>query len=80
MKPPENRHSGWIVDAPENVEEMQPPPDPETLFPSDDEVTENVQESIELKQEDRTIPLRPIDLTIDVQIPKDAEASNIQID
>lgn len=80
MKPPENRHSGWIVDTPENVEEMQPPPDPETLFPSDDDVAETIQESIELKKEERSIPLRPIDLAIDIQIPKDAEASNVQID
>lgn len=80
MKPPENRHSGWIVDAPEKVEELQPPPDPETLFPTEDEVIVRFQESIELKQEERSIPLRPIDVAIDLQIPKDTGATNVQID
>ncbi len=80
MKPLVTRHSGWIVDAPEKAEELQPPPNPEKLFPNEDEEIVSIQESIELKQEARTIPLRPIDLAIDLQIPKDTGTTPIPID
>lgn len=69
VKPPENQHSGWIIDAPEKVVERDPPPNPDFLFKREEEQPITVQESIELKTETAPLIINPIDMKMDVKLP-----------
>ena len=79
MKPPQVRHSGWIVDAPEQVEALQPPPNPESLFPKEEEMLVSTPDLIELTKEERAITLRPIDVPMNVSVPKNVDSANVEI-
>ena len=66
------KHSGYIVSAPEKHELGPPPLDPASLLPKEEEIALVIEETIELETAAMEIEIKPIEIQMDVSLPKDS--------
>jgi hypothetical protein len=65
----ETKFSGWIVPAPEEKVDRTPPPNPDFMFNREEAAQVVLEDSIELREDEPTIKIRPIEVKIDVKMP-----------
>lgn len=70
------KYSGYIVDAPEQFELGDPPPNPESLYLKEEDTPIVLNESIELEKEIAQIEIKPIDIELDVELPESSLQAN----
>jgi hypothetical protein len=70
------KHSGYIIDAPEKHIVRDPPPNPASLYPEDEKAPIILQNSIELEKKVTEIEIKPIDVELKVEMPVSSLSSD----
>ena len=69
LKPPDAKHSGWIVDAPEQIVKRDPPPNPNFMFNLEEEEPILLQSNLELEKNIAPLEIKPIEVELEVKMP-----------
>jgi len=73
--PKDTHRSGWIIDAPEQAFDRDPPPNPDFVLGRQEDLPIVLEEEIEMKEEPTPIEIKPIEIELEVSMPDELRSA-----